>query len=101
MSAAPNLLPPLAPQGPQLIASTPAVRPAAEGEEAAESAGGLSPAKLLHGLRRRWPVAVPLAVLAAAAVGGVMFSRMEPVYTARTLLHVRADRPTLLYDDQS
>jgi capsular exopolysaccharide synthesis family protein len=45
-------------------------------------------------------VAVPLALVAATAVGGFMYSRLELTYTARTLLHVKVDRPAILYEEQ-
>src|SRR5205085_77956 len=64
MPADPKSLLPILPPHPVPAAPTPAPRPAAEGEEGTDASGGLSPAKLLHALRRRGLVAVPLALAA-------------------------------------
>src|SRR5207253_2864789 len=82
----------------QLAPRGAAVRPAEEGEDVADASGGLSPAKLLHALRRRWLIAVPLATAVAVAVGWVAAQRITPVYTARTMLHVSAQRQSILFD---
>jgi capsular exopolysaccharide synthesis family protein len=80
-----------------IVPPNPASAPG-ESDEGAGASSGLSPTKLLHALRRTWLIAVPLA--AAVAVGVYLFAetRVTPVYTARTLLHVAATRPTLLYE---
>jgi capsular exopolysaccharide synthesis family protein len=99
MTADPKRLVLLPPPRPEPPPPAPAVRPTAEGEGETDAPGAVSPTKLLHGLRRRWRIAVPLALAAAVTVGGVMALRLTPIYTARTLLRVPADRPTILYDD--
>jgi len=84
---------------PALVALPEAQKVTAEGEESADGSGGLSPGKLLQALRRRWFIAIPLAAVVAVAVYGVAESRVTPVYTARTMLHVANDRPTILYEN--
>jgi capsular exopolysaccharide synthesis family protein len=66
---------------------------------AGESAGGVTPTKIWHALRRRWLVALPLAALLAALVGWGADSRAVPIYTARTLVQVGAPRHSILDDD--
>ena len=64
----------------------------------APAAGGFAPAQVLHALRRRWLIAIPIALAMAAIVSVGAESQLTPIYSARTLLHVSADRPILLYD---
>src|SRR5690348_3244087 len=71
------------PPADQLAPRGAVVRPAEEGEDATDASGGLSPAKLLNALRRRWLIAVPLSTVIAVAVGWVAVTRITPVYTAR------------------
>ncbi|HJZ59467.1 MAG TPA: hypothetical protein VKE74_31275, partial [Gemmataceae bacterium] len=69
------------------------------GEEGVDAAAGLSPAKLLHALRRRWILAIPLGLLAGIAAGWGGSTRVTPLYTARTLLQIPAERPVILYSE--
>ncbi|MCI0699777.1 MAG: AAA family ATPase [Planctomycetia bacterium] len=85
-------------RSPALLVPSEPPRPVGEGEESAD-AGGLSPAKLLHAVRRRWLIAIPLALAMAVAVFYGAESQLTPVYTARTMLHVSNAQPTLLYAD--
>src|SRR5262249_29009898 len=58
-----------------------------------------SPAKLVHALRRRWILAIPLGLLAGIAAGWGGSTRVTPLYTARTLLQIPAERPVILYSE--
>jgi Mrp family chromosome partitioning ATPase len=74
---------------------------AASGGAEAPADGGsdFSVPGLLRAFRRRWYLVLPLAVVAAAAaVWGARAFLPSPTYTARTLLHVAADRPHILSD---
>jgi capsular exopolysaccharide synthesis family protein len=82
---------------PALILPPPPVSTPGEGE-GEDAPAGLSPAKLLHALRRTWLIAVPLAAAVAVGVYLVAETRVTPVYTARTMLHVSPTRPSLLYE---
>jgi capsular exopolysaccharide synthesis family protein len=63
------------------------------------SGPGITPAKVWHALRRRWIVAIPLAAGLAALIGWGAESQLTPVYTARTLVHVGAHTPAVLWDN--
>lgn len=80
-----------------IVPSAPAHVPG-EGEEGADAPGGLSPAKMLHALRRTWLIGLPLAIAAAVGAYLVAETRITPSYTARTMLHVSPVRPSILYD---
>lgn len=80
-----------------VVRATPA--PRVESEEVAEAGSALFAQQVLHGLRRTWLIAIPLATIAAGIVYLVAESRLTPLYTARTMLHVGADNPGLLYDN--
>ena len=57
-------------------------------EDSVES-GGITPAQVLHALRRTWFLSIPLAVAVAALVYVWAEARITPLYTVRTLVHVR------------
>ncbi|MDB5311338.1 MAG: capsular exopolysaccharide biosynthesis protein [Gemmataceae bacterium] len=84
---------------PALADSHEAPRRSREGEDGAEPASGPTPTQVLHAMRRRWLVALPLAGATAAIVYLGAQSQLTPVYTARTLVHVGADRRSILYDN--
>lgn len=70
--------------------------PAATDSSAQGSGGGLS--NYLHALRRRWPVALSLGLLAAAvAVPAVWFSATSQ-YTAVSLLQISANEQKFVFD---
>lgn len=72
--------------------------PRAPNPSQADPASGVTPAKVMYSLRRRWFVALPLAAALAALVYWGADSRLVPVYTARTLVNVGAHQPVLVYD---
>jgi len=52
---------------------------------------------LLLALRRRWLLAVMLGLVGAAVVGTAVWAVMPTTYTARSVLQVMANRPTILF----
>src|SRR5262245_21223304 len=77
-----------------------ATRPNITGDPSSAEMGPDFPVSgMLRALRRRWYAIIPGAVLAAALAGwlGREFLPAQS-YTARTLLHVSADRPRILFD---
>ncbi|MBN9519699.1 hypothetical protein J0H58_14450 [bacterium] len=66
---------------------------------AADDSLTISSDALAHALRRKWHVAVPLALAVAAVVGLAVSARVPPAYVARTLVHVPPVRPAILYGD--
>src|SRR5438552_15379034 len=94
------LLPELPPASArELVVSREVPKPTGEGEHGAENGGGFTPAQVLHALRRRWFIAIPLALTMAVVVYLGAESRLTPVYTARTLIHVSPDKRGILYDN--
>ena len=90
------------PVNPELVPLRAAARPADRTpEEASDGAADLSPAKLLHALRRRWLIAVPLATLAAAAAGYAGSHFVRPVSTVRAMVHLSAERPAAVYENST
>ncbi len=51
---------------------------------------------LLRALQRRWLLAVSLGVLFAGSVAGAVWHFSPPRFTARTMIHVAANRPHVL-----
>ena len=73
--------------------------PKAQDEAATESGPDFPIPGLLRALRRRWYVIFPLAAVAGAVAGWLANAFLAtPSSTARTLLHVSADRPRILFD---
>src|SRR5205823_5919243 len=57
-----------------------------------------NPFSLLTALRRRWLLALSLGLLTATAAAGVMGYLSQPLWRARTQLHIAANRPYLIFD---
>ena len=71
----------------------------ATNEPPPEGQGDFNVPGLLQAFRRRWHVILPLATLVACGTGWLAHEFLgKPSYTARTLLHVSADRPRILYE---
>jgi capsular exopolysaccharide synthesis family protein len=58
----------------------------------------ITPVRLLRALRRRWYIAVPLAVLAALILGYFADSYVRSDFTARTLVSVAIEQPYILFN---
>src|SRR3954454_4417506 len=73
---------------PAVLATTPSFSP---------PVATLDPIALLKALRRRWPLALGVGLLAAVVVGIAVFFVVPPAkYTARAMLHVNSVQPRIL-----
>lgn len=65
---------------------------------AAEAALGISPARVLRALRRRWYAALPVGLLLAAALGYAANEFIQSNYTARTQVYFAIYQPVVFAD---
>jgi polysaccharide biosynthesis transport protein len=90
----------LLPPGPALPQSpfSPPGGPNTSGD--GSTASGADPFAILHALRRRWPLALVLGVLAAAVAAPLGYYLLPEKHTANTLLYVQAREPSILFPGQ-
>ncbi len=62
---------------------------------------GVTPAFVLHALRRWWKIAAPLGILLAAASVGVIFLQFKPMYAAVGYVRIREHQPYLAFPTQT